>query len=401
MPNDHVDPISLVGIEDSELNVTAGKSYLLDVKVLRKTQPEYYAMRSAIDFLREQAKLYLDDFFRKARKNGLTVCVIIHGWNSSHVTMGRNIGSLKALKESTQMVFLYINWYTQTKVSLFLGQVNNRFITNTIENAYDIGKLLHEALRMHDEGYSKECDNINKLSVLVLAHSMGSHVAEAFINEHKSINLRGVIYFNPHTDHNLYNLVHVPNLYTNRSNIKGFVLSFNSSRDLVLGSSSYLQRLIRNFFLILLRPFFALSNSYVRPLGLSWENYQDKADKGHRVVVLHMKRKVPYLLDNYWLYSGFGDFLRHSSYYYKTCQDISNSAIELAMTDKPFSISEVQHLVKDEHKLNPKEGPARLYGMEEYVNTEPENDKTRISITNDSAKIHELNSVIDECKKQQ
>jgi len=403
MAEGHEDPTSPVVLntnnELDELVVVAGESYLLDVTDFRKTQPEYYAMRSAIEVLREQAKINLDDFLQKARSNGLTVCVIIHGFNSSHEVMQTHIGSLDAFKDHPKMVRLYIDWDTQlkNKALLFFFQGTSRIITDGIENAYDIHAMLRKAIQKHVKRYSKDNGNKDKLSVIVLAHSMGSHVAEAFIKENESINLRGVIYFNPHTDHTFYNIQHVQRLYMNSNQKKGFVLVFNSSNDRVLGGSSIMQKFVRNFLRSLFSwAFPVLNNSFIRPLGGSWEKYKDKATKGgHRVVVLHMKHKSWF---NGFFYALPGNFLsiHHSSYLYNPCRDISNAAIKLAMTRESFHIRQVQGLVKNKHLLEPKEEGGliipRPYGKAvEYVNMEPETENSTLLSAN-CAKIRKLES---------
>jgi len=255
--------------------------------------------------------------------------------------------------------------------------------------------MLRKAIQKHVKRYSKDNGNKDKLSVIVLAHSMGSHVAEAFIKENESINLRGVIYFNPHTDHTFYNLQHVQRLYMSSTQKKGFVLVFASSNDRVLGGSSMMQKFVRNF----LRSLFGwafpfLNNSFIRPLGGSWEKYKDKAMKGgHRVVVLHMKHKSWF---NGFFYPLPGNplSLHHSSYLYEPCRDISNKAIKLAMTQESFHISQVHGLVENKHLLEPEEEEGlnvpRPTG-EEYVNMEPETENSALLSAN-CAKIRKLGS---------
>lgn len=373
---------------DNKLVVIAGESYLLDVKGFRKTQPEYYAKKSAIEVLREQAKLYLDDFLQQAREKGLTVCIIIHGFNSNHEanSIKDHVGQLAALNDKNKIVRLYIDWDSQTttKASLLLLQGNSRIITNGIENAHDIQTMLRKAIRKHVKRFSEDDKNENKdkLSILVLAHSMGAHVAEAFIKEHELINLRAVIYFNPHADHTFYNLQHVPSMYMNRYQEKGFVLVFASAHDLVLSSSNLLQKFVRN----VLRTILPFKNSYIRPLGISWENYRQKATKcKHRVVVLHMKRSAG------WFYRTWCDIMRHSSYRYQACKDISNAAIRLAMTEESFDITQVLDLVEDKHCLKDDSGIIQKpHGPEEYVDYEVETDKTIIDLHTMDARIKKM-----------
>jgi len=387
-------PVILTDTALDELDVKGGKSYLLDCTDLRKTRPEYYAMRSAIQTLRGQAETYLDEFFQKAREKGLTVCVIIHGFTSDHEAMAENIGSLGSLKSNTKIVKLYIDWDTnvKTKASLVFLQGTSKIITDGINNAYDIHALVKKALQKHA---SRNSPDKEKLSVMVMAHSMGSHVAEAFIKEHESINLKAVIYFNPHTDHTFYNLQHVDHLYTSHTKAKGFVLVFASSHDRVVTGSAILQKFVRSFVRTLLSGVFNLKNTYIRPLGCSWENYRDMAtNEGHRVAVLHMKHK-PSCRFAFWY--PFHDILNHSSYNYTPCQEISNAAVDLAMTKDAFEISQVLDLVRNEHLLEPEEGedgvvPPRPYGKAcEYVNMERENENTTVKLNDDCAKIKQLN----------
>jgi len=391
--NEPTSPVVLSGTELGELTVNGGESYLLDVKDLRRTRPEFYAMRSAIQVLRGQAETYLDEFFQKARDKGLTVCVLIHGFTSDHATMQKAIGTLDALKSNPNMVILYIDWDTQVvkKASLFFLQGTSNIITNGINNAYDIHLLLQKAIQKHARRNPE--DGTDKLSVIVLAHSMGSHVAEAFIQEHESINLRGVIYFNPHADHTFYNLQHVEHMYMSRTKTKGFVLVFASARDRVLSGSLFLQNFFRSFARTLFGKVFNFQNTYIRPLGCSWENYRDKAtNDGHRVVVLHMKHKPSY---RFAFWYPFHDFMNHWSYKYKPAKEIANGAIELAMTQETVDISQVQALIKNEHYLDPAEENGftikRPYGYEcEYVNMETENENTKIELRNNCAKIKPL-----------
>merc|ERR1712038_918434 len=389
-------PVILTATALDELDVRGGKSYLLDCTDLRKTRPEFYAMRSAIQTLRGQAETYLDEFFEKVREKQLTVCVIIHGFTSDHRAMEKKIGSLDSLKNNPDIVKLYIDWDTnvKTKTSLVFLQGTSRIITDGMNNAYDIHALVKKALQKHATR-SKKSPEKGKLSVIVMAHSMGSHVAEAFIKEHESINLRAVIYFNPHADHTFYNLQQVDHLYTSHTKAKGFVLVFASSNDRVLTGSAILQKFVRSFVRTLFGGLFNLKNTYIRPLGCSWENYRDKATiNGHRVAVLHMKHK-PSFRFAFWY--PFYDLLNHSSFNYTPCQEISNAAVNLAMTEDAFEIKQVLDLVQNQHLLEPEEDengvvPPRPYGKaEEYVNMERENENTTIHLNNDAAKIKELN----------
>lgn len=386
-------PLVLADTKLDELSVNGGESYLFNVKDFRRTRPEFYAMRSAIQVLRNQAVTYLDGFFQKAHDKGLTVCVIIHGFTSDHRSMQDNIGSLKSLQNNTKIVLLYIDWDTNvaTKSLLFL-QGMSRIITNGVNNAYDIHELVRKSIQMHARRNSEDTE---KLSVIVMAHSMGSHVAEAFIKEHESINLRGVIYFNPHADHTLYNLQAVDHLYMSHTKKKGFVLVFASSHDRVLAGSAKLQQVVRSFF----SGIFNFQNTYIRPLGCSWEKYRDKATKdGHRVVVLHMKHKPSYRF-SFWY--PFHDILNHSSFKYTPCRKIANAAVNLAMTKDTFGIKKVLALVQNEHLLEPKEVggviPPRPFGIAcEYVNMEHEKENTMI-LSDDCAKIKKLDSPLSSC----
>lgn len=386
-------PHVLTDTKLDELSVNGGESYLLDVRDFRKTRPQFYAMRSAIAVLRKQAERYLDEFFQKAREKGLTVCVIIHGFTSDHISMRGNIGSLASLQNNTKIVLLYIDWDTSVgkKAHLLFLQGMSRIITNGMNNAYDIHALVKNAIQMHAR---RNSENTEKLSVIVMAHSMGSHVAEAFIKEHESINLKGVIYFNPHTDHTFYNLQRIDHLYTSHTNKKGFVLVFASSHDRVLTGSAKLQQFVRDF----LGGILNFQNTYIRPLGCSWEKYRDKATKdGHRVVVLHMKHKPSYRF-SFWY--PFHDILNHSSFKYTPCRKIANAAVELAMTKDTFGIRQVLALVKNEHILEPKEEggaiPPRPFGVAcEYVNMEPENENTMI-LSDHCAMIKQLDSPLNE-----
>lgn len=375
---------------DDALNIRPGGSYLLDLTKLRKTRPNFYVIRSAIQVLRREAEKHLDEFLKQAAEKELIVTIYIHGFSSTHGSVKEKIGSLKALK-NPKMVHLYIDWDTaipQKLSLLFLHSDRSRFITNGIENAYDIHGLLRNSIQKHVEIMKGR----KKLRFLVLAHSMGSHVAEAFIKEHESIDLLGVIYFNPHADHTFYCLENVPTMYMSKTKRKGFVLSFNSSHDKVLSVSSKLQRCVR---LTSIGRCFGRKkpeSKYIHPLGMSWEKFAEKAERGHRVVVLHMKHTTRC---DCW-YPRHSK-LNHRAHDYEPCREIANGAIELAISKGAYHISEVRSLVKNKHLLFPSDPPLpRPYGEGiEYVNLEKEHEDN-VDLSYEDTKIRCLEVPEDE-----
>jgi len=199
--------------------------------------------------------------------------------------------------------------------------------------------------------------------IFVIAHSMGSHVAEAFLKSYEMIDLKGVIFYNPHADHTFYCLKDVTDTYFHKDKKNGFVLSFNSSHDRVLGFlSTNLQNWKRNIFSFF--GVFMRQDKYIRPLGISWDKFSDMNMEKHRVVVLHMKKPHKF---KYWCCPN----LNHEAYASTVGHGIANEAIKTAVDNPEFEIKQITDLVKQGDKMD----EAKKNAKEEYVNTEPEREE--------------------------
>lgn len=341
---------------DGVLNVQRGKTYLIDLKTLRTTRSDYYTRRTIIKFLRKKAEDLLIDFFRQASSKGFTVCVLIHGFLSSHEYDWSKVANF--VPEEYADVKLFIDWDTDTlrkTIKLFVYG-GGGIITEGIENAYDINKLLQNVL-VNYSGPNGETTISSK--IIVLAHSMGSHVAEAFIMQHKKMDLKAVIFFNPHTDHELY-YCEDKDLYMHKDR-PGFVLSLNSVNDRVLASGSKtLQNAFRSVFGLL--GVGIANDRFIQPLGVSWKHLNcERIDPKHRVVLLPMRwyRRFSWFD---WLYFG----TNHGTYNSPAAENITSEAIKLAMTEEQVDIQKIKNL-RDGHSFEESGEALSFRRTEEFV----------------------------------
>jgi len=348
---------------EPERDLVAGYCYVMNLVDLRSKSQGYIAKQTTINVRRDCAQEALIDFFRKASNQKLTVCVMIHGFTSSHRGDWAGIANSIVKDVDNKIVKLYIDWDTEPsrKLSNFFFCKAFDFVTNGVKNAYNIGQLVREAIQKYDDKYHETI----KCPIFVIAHSMGSHVAETFIKEHLKLNLKGVIYFNPHADQDYYRIRDVDTLYVHRSNKQGFVISFNSAHDRVLGFfSPALQRAQTGFFALL--GIGMRQSEACFPLGKSWAQFRRYNKDDHRVVVHHMKlhkTKIQYYL------TALRGCQHHHAFKHKAAQEITIEAMRIAMTRTEFDIDKILKLVKPKHKLG--DTKKRCDGQE-YVNMENE-----------------------------